>query len=67
MDTPVRILGVALVVAAVVALCLLSMTGAMVIGGLTMVAVGLDGLRSRDRRTTPIDQSFLSVDLSRRY
>jgi hypothetical protein len=67
MDTPVRILGVALVVAAIVALCLMSMTGAMVIGGVTMVAVGLDGLRMRGTRTTPMDQRLLSVDLSRRY
>ncbi|MBA2542864.1 MAG: hypothetical protein H0V17_24675 [Deltaproteobacteria bacterium] len=66
MVTPIRILGFALVVAAVIAVCLLWMPGAMAIGGITLIAVGLDGLRPRGTQLARIDQT-LSVDLSRRW
>jgi len=62
---PIRILAVALVVGAVVAVCLLSMTGALAIAALTLIAVGLDDLHLRGTQAARIDQT-LSVDLSRR-
>ena len=63
MGTP-RILGLALAIACVAALCLLSTVTASVVAGVTLIAVGLDGLRSRPRPSS--DRRSLLIDLTTR-
>ena len=63
MGTP-RILGLALAIACVAALCLLSTVTASVVAGITLIAVGIDGLRSRPRPAT--DRRSLLIDLTTR-
>lgn len=58
-----RILGLALAIACVAALCLLSTTTATIVAAATLVAVGIDGFRERPR--AEVRQRVL-IDLSTR-
>lgn len=58
-----HVLGVALAIACVAALCLLSVTTATIVGAVTLVAVGIDGLCAQPR---PARATAPLIDLSTR-
>jgi hypothetical protein len=64
MVTPIRLLGFALVIGLIAALCLLSAAGATVVAIATVVAVAVDTLRHRTPRSATQDR--LRIDLSNR-
>jgi hypothetical protein len=65
MSTALRNLGLAIAAGALAVLCLLSVTGAAVVGACTLVAVAIDSRRSRIPATRR-SEAQLIVDLSRR-
>lgn len=60
-----RILGIAVALAAVATLCLLSTTTATIVGVTTLIAVGIDGLLRQPRRRDAHESAVL-IDLSTR-
>jgi hypothetical protein len=60
-----RILGIAVALAAVATLCLLSTTTATIVGVSTLIAVGIDGLLRQPRRRDAHEHAVL-IDLSTR-
>ena len=65
MITPIRILGLALVIGLIAALCLLSAATATVVGGVTVAAVAIDALRHQPPQA-PTTERTITVDLSSR-
>lgn len=59
-----RILGIAVAVAAIATLCLLSTTTATIVAATTVIAVALDGFRQRDRSAAR--ETAVMIDLSTR-
>jgi hypothetical protein len=60
-----RILGIAVAIACLATLCLLSVTTATIVGVGTLIAVGIDGLWSQPRRREATEGAVL-IDLSTR-
>ena len=60
-----RILGLAVAIACVATLCLLSITTATIVGVGTLIAVGIDGLLRQPRRRDAHERAVL-IDLSTR-
>ncbi len=60
-----RILGIAIAIACVAALCLLSITTATIVGVATLIAVGVDGMMHQPRRRDAHASAVL-IDLSTR-
>lgn len=64
MSTPIRYLGLALGIAVIVTLCLVSFAGAAIVGACTLLAVLLDARRPQSETRRADDR--LLVDLTRR-